>query len=386
MKKKNRLQQLEDMVTRPGFILVWSVLLLWGFILIIASNSAAMTTSLTFLTMSLVAFAAAVVNEVMTRRRWENNIIQHFDKLKKQQDTLTSENKELIKQAEQIKLALSMVIDQLQKPFFQTGKANNNILQKVKERSTIPDNIEDQIKSAIRRERLDILLQPVVRLPQRKTAFYEVHPYLSLEDGRQLQASRFMTVAREKNLLSSVENLFLLKSLQLIRTRQKIENASVDYFIRLDLSALSQSTVAADLADFLAENRHLAGRLVFDMSQKDYIAMKPPLRSVLIGLVRLGCRFSMDHIFDLSLDPRMLKKNNISFIKVRTTQLLQYMNRADGRKTLLDLKRALDEGGIDLIARDVDHEDQLESLSSLTVDFGQGFLFGEPGDIDQKAA
>lgn len=232
------------------------------------------------------------------------------------------------------------------------------------------------IKAAVEQDRIDLFLQPIVTLPQRKERFVETLSRIRISADVYMPADRYVEVARRQDLLPAVDNLLLLKSLTSLRHAAEADRARV-YFCNVTSLTLHDPKFMTDLVEFIAQNRNLAPRLVFELSQHDLATMRHDILPVLAGLAHLGCRFSMDQVRALNFSPEELSSRFVRFVKVEAAMLLQVL-RGSGREKLLQFKAALDLEGIDLIVEKVEHDRELVELLDLGIDYGQGYLFGYP--------
>ncbi|MDE2464041.1 MAG: EAL domain-containing protein, partial [Alphaproteobacteria bacterium] len=95
-------------------------------------------------------------------------------------------------------------------------------------------------------------------------------------------------------------------------------------------------------------------------------------------LAGLGFNLSMDHTSSLDLDFARLKKIGFRYIKVRASTLMGGMQGAQAQVAAEDFKNLLARHGLDLIAERVEDEKTVVQLLDFSVDFAQGYLFGEP--------
>jgi cyclic-di-GMP phosphodiesterase TipF (flagellum assembly factor) len=95
-------------------------------------------------------------------------------------------------------------------------------------------------------------------------------------------------------------------------------------------------------------------------------------------LASLGFALSMDHVGTLALDFGKLSRLGFRYIKVRAETLVEGMAGAGAAVAAEDLKKLLARHGLDLIAERVESEKTVVQLLDFNVDFGQGYLFGEP--------
>ncbi len=230
------------------------------------------------------------------------------------------------------------------------------------------------VRQALSQERIDLLLQPIVSLPQRKPRFYEMFSRIPMGPNAHLPAERYISLAAEAGILPAIDNLLLLHGLKKLAADP---DASRGFFCNVTTLTLNDPKFMTDLVEFIAMHRSLAPRLVFEMSQRDIESMSAETRPILSGLARLGCRFSMDHVESISFDVSRLESMGIRFIKVDARLLISDIAGGD-MMYLKRLKADLDRSGIDLIVSRVEHEKQLADISDLEIDFGQGYLFAKP--------
>jgi cyclic-di-GMP phosphodiesterase, flagellum assembly factor TipF len=118
-------------------------------------------------------------------------------------------------------------------------------------------------------------------------------------------------------------------------------------------------------------------KLVFEVSQADVnagVLMADPARS----LVRLGCKFSMDRVESLSIDPSQLARQQVRFVKLDAGMVVGVARRPGGHANVMAFKHLIESHPIDVMCENVASEEQLVELLDLAMDFGQGTLFGEP--------
>lgn len=233
------------------------------------------------------------------------------------------------------------------------------------------------VEAAVKQDRIDMFMQPIVSLPQRKQKFFEMFSRIRIRDDLYLPAERYIEVAIKKDLAPAIDNLLLLRSLQLVREEAGSVN-TLAFFCNITSLTLNDPKFMGDLVEFIAQYRDLAPRLVFELGQHDLATMDAESLPVLEGLTRLGCRFSMDRVRSLSFDYAQLNARHIRFIKVESALLLRELSGEGGLRRLKRIKQELDTHGIDLIVEKIESEKQLVDLLDIEIDYGQGFLFGHP--------
>src|SRR5262249_28942967 len=130
-----------------------------------------------------------------------------------------------------------------------------------------------------------------------------------------------------------------------------------------------------DFAAFMADNRDLAPTLVFEFVQAHVQRLGGTVMLELERLARLGFRFSMDQVSDLHVDADELGRRHFRYMKVEAARLLDHARQACEAHPL---KAALDGSAIDLTVEKMETGAALVGVLDYPVDFGQGYLFGEP--------
>ena len=236
----------------------------------------------------------------------------------------------------------------------------------------------ETVREALRHDRVDVVLQPVVGLPQRKRRYVECFSRVRSADGYTILPEQYIDVAERAGLVAAIDNLLLFRCVQLVRKLQRRHSDTQGSFLNVSLASLHDHGFVEELTAFLQQNRELAAGLIFEVAQAAAREAQPEELRYLARLGRLGCRFSIDRVDDLGeIDPEALQRLRVRFVKADARLLLETAQR-DGLDRVRRLKRSLETHGIDLIADRVEDEDTLVELLDLGIDFGQGFLFGEP--------
>src|SRR5690606_38933564 len=71
------------------------------------------------------------------------------------------------------------------------------------------EQVSTMIAQAADANRIDLYLQPVVTLPQRKVRFYEALSRLRTEDGEIIPAVDFVDIAQSAGLMPKIDNMLV---------------------------------------------------------------------------------------------------------------------------------------------------------------------------------
>jgi len=235
----------------------------------------------------------------------------------------------------------------------------------------------ETIRASLEENRVDLYLQPIVSLPQRKLRFYEALSRLRAEDGSVIMPAQYMKVAAPAGLMSVVDNLLLFRCVQIVR-RLTVKHKDIGVFCNISGDTLTDAEFFPQFLEYMHHNRDLSNQIVFEFAQSAVAKAGRTGEENLKYLANLGFALSMDHVTALDADFAALKALGFRHIKVRAETLVAGMSGARAQVAAEDLKKLLARHGLNLIAERVEDEKTVVQLLDYAVDFGQGYLFGEP--------
>lgn len=228
------------------------------------------------------------------------------------------------------------------------------------------------VRDALKHDRVELVLQPIVSLPQRRRRFYECFSRLRDTGGGMLLPKTYIAVAERAGLMAAVDNMLLLRCIQLVRRIQR-KGERLSFICNLSPHTLKDAEFFGDFVDYLDANAELAPSLIFEMSQADFAELAPEAEDYLLRLWHLGAGLSIDGVKDLNFDPAKLAARRVGMMKIAADALL-----ARPAASVAELRRRLADAEIDLIVERIESDEQLVELLELGIDYGQGYLFGEP--------
>ncbi|WMT76692.1 EAL domain-containing protein [Bradyrhizobium sp. Ash2021] len=241
------------------------------------------------------------------------------------------------------------------------------------------------VKTAVEENRLDIYLQPMVTLPQRKVRYYEAVTRLRDDKDQVIAADDFIGVAEAGGLIGRIDHMVMLRCIQVLR-RLMVRNKDVGVFCNVSAATLGNQANFAQCLDFLEANRALAPSFVLEFKQATFRNLGATETEHLAALSQRGYRFSIDHVSDLRIEPRELADRGVRFIKVPAALLLDPKQSSASDIHPSDLSDLLGRFGIDLIAEKIEGERAVVDLLDYDVRFGQGFLFAPPRPLRPEGA
>jgi cyclic-di-GMP phosphodiesterase TipF (flagellum assembly factor) len=237
----------------------------------------------------------------------------------------------------------------------------------------------DIMRDALRQNRVDLYLQPIVSLPQRKHRYFECFSSVRNAQGAVITPDRYIEIAKKSGLIKAIDNMLLFRCIQLVKKIQKHEYAT-SFFCNVSPTTRTDREFFQEFREYLERNEDLAPSIIFEFSQADIAAHPEEVIEDVERLSKRGYRFCMDQIVDIDFDAEALAELGFHFVKVEAGNLLPESDKNEGQSAdrIQALKRRLDGAGIDLIVEKIETEQMLVELLDYNIDFGQGYLFGEP--------
>lgn len=243
------------------------------------------------------------------------------------------------------------------------------------QKPTLDDaQVLDIVREALNEEKVDLFLQPIVSLPQRRRRYFECFSRIRGANDTWIMPEQYLDVAKRAGLMGAIDNMLLFRCIQLTRRARK-GKLELGFFCNISGNSLADEGFFHDFLEFLGEYPELAQGLFFEFSQGDLTAGVDH-RDALRRLANLGYRLSLDQVKNLDFDLKDLASLGFKFLKVDAAHLLQEVR--SGAVDMGELRLSLDRSGIDLVIEKVETEDQLLDVLDCRPDYGQGFLFGEP--------
>jgi cyclic-di-GMP phosphodiesterase TipF (flagellum assembly factor) len=254
-------------------------------------------------------------------------------------------------------------------------KAANNPLAQLQ-----PADIAALIRDALENKRIDIHLQPIVTLPQRKVRFYEAVSRLRLPEGSLIEAQHFIDAARATGVVTKLDEHLVQSSVQVVR-RLAAKSREVGVFFNLAPETLCDRNAMAAIMGQLEANRAIAPSLIIELAQGDFRSPNAAYRESLLQLHERGYRFAIDHVADLHIDPQSLSERGVRFLKIAGDVILARVPQTGAQVHPADLTDLLGRYGIDLIAERIESEEMVVDLLDFDLSFGQGHLFSPPRPV-----
>lgn len=236
----------------------------------------------------------------------------------------------------------------------------------------------ESVKDAIENDRVDLYLQPIVSLPQRKYRYFEAFSRLRAKDGSILRPHQYLGAAERANRIGVIDNMILLRAVQALRNLGP-ESRHHKVFCNISPATIFDQDFFQRFTDYLDANADMAPNLVFEFTYPAVEMLYGKVEQNLDAIAKRGYAFSVDHIRRFDHNWSALREKNFRFVKAPSSMLLnENRGDAEARARVKAFKDTLHDCEIDLIVEKVELEGHMPEILSLGIDYGQGELFGAP--------
>lgn len=234
----------------------------------------------------------------------------------------------------------------------------------------------DEVRSAIRAARFEIVYQPVVRLPGREIHHYEA---LTRFDGGR-PTDETVGFAEQLGLVAELDLLVLRRVLRQLAEMRR-GGAPPPVAVNFSARSLASDSFVEALRRILRDADVPARDLLFEITESYEIRDLPRADAILASLRAAGHRVCLDDFGAGASAFQYIRHLEVDFVKLDgsyTARLLTSPRDASIVESVVGLCTGLE---VPVIAEMVETEAQCQRLVGLGVAFGQGWLFGRP-DVD----
>jgi cyclic-di-GMP phosphodiesterase TipF (flagellum assembly factor) len=237
------------------------------------------------------------------------------------------------------------------------------------------------ISQALAAGKVEVHLQPIVQLPQRRTRGYEALVRLRLDEANLLLPEDFLPIVEARGFGPTLDALVLTRALAIAR---HLGTRDGGLFVSCNFSAATWTSAKAlaTLARILDKYREHSSHLVIEMPQRVFRGLDPASLGLLGAMSAHGVRFALDQLADLRLDPAALFDRGVRFVKAPAALLQAEMSDTPSLDIAAgDLAAMLGRASVSLIADEVADDPAVADMLELGISYAQGPVFSPPRPV-----
>lgn len=218
---------------------------------------------------------------------------------------------------------------------------------------------------------LDLYLEPIVQLQDKRTGYYRATLAVRQADGAPIPVERIMREAERAGFLGELDLAIFELAAPVIRRLQR-KGRSIAVFCPVSAPSFADDRFVLSLVSFIHSNSDIAPALVVELTQSALSQLSDEGQEGLARLAQLGATFSLSNIRPDVPDLKTLSELGFCFLSMDVRLLVSIMN--DASQDRMALLRRARECGLALIAADVIKESEVSWIEqSVPLAFGQYF-------------
>jgi len=253
------------------------------------------------------------------------------------------------------------------------------ILARIKAKLSLPSNetpikIKEMIielRRIIEQKDVRIFFQPIIFLSDKKILGYEAFcrgPEKTVFED----ATTLFSFATEKNMFLDVELLSLSLAIQ------KAEFLTPSQYLFLNVDPLFLGTKEFKDLVFLKNSKILPKQLCFEITERSFIKNFADLASILNYFHTQGIKIAIDDVGEGYSSLKAIVELQPTFIKIDMGMVRNVDHDSTKRLIVQLIVEIAKKLNIFTIAEGIETEEEINTLASLGVDYGQGYLIGKP--------
>ena len=233
--------------------------------------------------------------------------------------------------------------------------------------------IAEQVKQALRDDRIVLAYQPIVSSHDGTPTFYEALVRMLDEEGEPVPAGMFVPIVEQMGLMRLVDRRVLDLGVSALTESPEISlSINVSGMTAVDPVWLRQ------LHERLKARPDVASRLILEITETVALDDIADSSRFVRSVTELGCRVALDDFGAGYTSFRHLRALNVDLVKIDGSFVRDLPTNPDNQlfvRTLINLAKGI---GLKTVAEWVENEEEAELLRSEGIDFLQGWYYGKP--------
>ena len=241
-----------------------------------------------------------------------------------------------------------------------------------------------RISSAVEEDRLELYFQPIVGIgkeSKQSRGHYELLLRMRDESGNVVSPDQFIPAAERYNLMSTLDRWVIRTALSELADRKGGEEANYTIAINLSGTSLSEDRFLSDVIAELEQQKLPHGAICFEITETAAISNLSRVVHFMQTLKKLGCLFSLDDFGSGLSSFTYLKNLPVDYLKIDGQFISNVADDNVDESMVKAIQQVGHAMGIETIADRVETKKVLEKLSSLGVEFAQGYYIARPTSV-----
>lgn len=250
--------------------------------------------------------------------------------------------------------------------------------QQLREASTLKSKLNTAIKAAIENDELCLLYQPIFNLKNGQLVSAEALLRWKNEELGAFTPAEFISIAEANGTICDIDDWVMSSVIDQFADWEQRNIAPVE--ISLNFSALQacRLELAEAMAGIAGDKQHLLKQVIIEITETSAIENISVVEKNILELKERGIKIAMDDFGAGHSSLTLLTRCSIDTLKIDKNVTCQIEGDARSRaivQSLINLAASLE---VAVCAEGIESEAQVQALTNMNCDLGQGYYFSEP--------
>lgn len=241
--------------------------------------------------------------------------------------------------------------------------------------------LRQQLEQGIRHRRHELHYQPQVELETGRIVGAEALLRLRTTDGQRLNPGSFIPLAERTGLIRPLEQLVIGEALECLAAWQRQQRG---WSLAINISP--QHLEAGDLVEHLLAAQVSSGAdledLTVEITETVVLQAQADAAKQLQRLKQAGVRIALDDFGTGYSSLAWLSHLPVDIVKLDQSYVQQMIEDDRCRILVQGFVRVFKDMGLRVVAEGIETEQQREGLLAIGCRYGQGYLFGQPTNLE----
>ncbi len=256
---------------------------------------------------------------------------------------------------------------------------NENVLSALR----MNEDTRQEIIDALEEDRVEIFLQPIYSTKKRKFSSAEVLARIRNRDGSILSPGVFIPVAEESGLIVRIGDRIFEKTCAFLNSHQ-MESLGIEYVeVNLSVVQCEQKSLADRYIKLMEKHSVKPWWINLEITETGSVQIKNTLLENMNQLIRYGVTFSLDDFGNGQSNLDYMIDMPVSIMKFDMNMTRAYFENYKAKYVVQSTIKLAHEMEMLVVAEGVETKEQLDEMSSVGVDYIQGYFFSKPLSVHE---
>lgn len=242
----------------------------------------------------------------------------------------------------------------------------------------------NRIEQALQENEFRLYMQPIISLINTDSLYRHCEILLRLidEDGSIMEPDAFFPAAERFNLAAKIDCWVIEHALEWFSHHPEKLNELESFSINLSSQSLNNYKLQGFISSLVSRLQFPTEKLIFEIAETAAINNFSQAKLLISGLQTLGIRFSLDNFGKGISSFAYLKNLPVEFLKIDGIFIKDIANDCIDFEMTKSIKEIAHMMGKKVIAKFVENQQTLDILSSMNIDYAQGYHYSKPVPLE----